>query len=110
MNRTLEAEIHQLHAEICQALSDPKRIAILYELADGRENVGELAAALVIDQTTASRHLKVLRERSMVNAEREGSNVYYSLADRRVIHALDTLREVLAASLAQRKVLADILT
>jgi DNA-binding transcriptional ArsR family regulator len=110
MNRTLEAEIHQLHAEICQALSDPKRIAILYELADGRENVGELAAALAIDQTTASRHLKVLRERSMVNAEREGSNVYYSLADRRVIHALDTLREVLAASLAQRKVLADILT
>ena len=36
MNRSLEAEIHHLHAEICQALSDPKRIAILYELADGR--------------------------------------------------------------------------
>jgi len=72
--------------------------------------VGELAAALVIDQTTASRHLKVLRERSMVNAEREGSNVYYSLADHRVIHALDTLREVLAASLAQRKILADMLS
>jgi ArsR family transcriptional regulator len=109
MNRTLEAEIYHLHAEICQALSDPKRIAILYELAGGRQNVGELAAALVIDQTTASRHLKVLRERSMVTAEREGSNVYYSLADRRVIHALDTLRAVLAANLAQRKALAEVL-
>jgi len=63
MDRTLEAEIHQLHAEICQARSDPKRIAILYELADGRQNVGALATALPIDQITASRRLKVLRER-----------------------------------------------
>ena len=109
MNRSLEAEIHQLHAEICQALSDPKRIAILYELADGRRNVGELASGLGLDQTTTSRHLKVLRERSMVVAEREGPNVYYSLIDRRVIHALDTLRAVLAANLAQRKALAEVL-
>jgi DNA-binding transcriptional ArsR family regulator len=109
MNRSLEAEIHQLHAEICQALSDPKRIAILYELADGRRNVGELAAALRIDQTTASRHLKVLRERSMAVAERAGPNVYYSIADRRVIQALDILRAILAANLAQRKALAEVL-
>jgi len=39
-----------------------------------------------------SRHLKVLRERSMVNHERDGVHVYYSLADQRIIEALDLLR------------------
>ncbi|MBX0330903.1 metalloregulator ArsR/SmtB family transcription factor [Oscillochloris sp. ZM17-4] len=110
MNQGLEEEINQLHAEICQALSDPKRISILYELVDGRKNVGQLAVSLGLDQPTASRHLKVLRERLMVNTEREGSNIYYSIADRRVIEALDLLRAVLAANLAQRKNLADILS
>lgn len=110
MNRGLEEEINQLHAEICQALSDPKRISILYELADGRKNVGQLAVDLGIDQPVVSRHLKVLRERLMVIAEREGSNIYYSLADQRVIAALDLLRAVLATNLAQRKNLADILS
>ncbi|NNJ13404.1 winged helix-turn-helix transcriptional regulator [Chloroflexales bacterium ZM16-3] len=110
MNQSLEEEINHLHAEICQALSDPKRISILYELVEGRKNVGQLAANLGIDQPTTSRHLKVLRERLMVITEREGSSIYYSLADRRVIEALDLLRAVLAANLIQRKNLADILS
>lgn len=110
MNQGLEEEINQLHAEICQALSDPKRISILYALADGRKNVGQIASDLGLDQPTTSRHLKVLRDRLMVNTEREGSNIFYSIADRRVIDALDLLRAVLAGNLSQRKTLADILS
>lgn len=45
----------------------------------------------------------------MVNGERDGVRVYYSLADDRVIEALDLLRKVLASILAQRKVLAEAL-
>ena len=45
-----------------------------------------------LPQPTASRHLKLLRERSLVIAERDGTSVYYTLADPRVIDALDILR------------------
>jgi len=104
---TLRREIYQLHAEICQALSDPTRILILYELRDGPRNVGELAEPLDTPQPTISRHLKVLRDRRLVLAERNGTSVYYSLADRRVVKALDLLREVLAQTIENRQALME---
>lgn len=101
----LRREIYQLHAEICQALSDPNRILLLYELRDGSRNVGDLADSLSLSQPTVSRHLKVLRDRRMVLTERDGTNVYYTIADKRVIEALDLLRGVLAGDLEQRTAL-----
>ena len=56
-----ESEVMQLHAEVCAALSEPKRIMIIYELAAGPRHVTDLAAALHSPQPVISRHLKVLR-------------------------------------------------
>ena len=103
MHTSLRREVHRLHAEICQALSDPTRILILYELRDGAKKVGELAEMTGTTQPTVSRHLKILRERRMVIAEREGTTVYYRLADDRVIQALDLLRAMLARSLEDHR-------
>ncbi len=110
MDTRLEQEVNLLHAHICQALADPTRILILYALADGPQYVSALAESLDIPQPTVSRHLKVLRERSLVTAERDGATVYYSLTDRRVIDALDMLRAVLAETLTQQAQLVQALT
>ncbi len=107
MDKKLLREINQLHAEICGGLSDPKRIAILYALAEGSKNVMELAEILEMPQPTVSRHLKILRERGMVAAERKGANIIYALGDKRIIRALDLLREVLGEHLSKRSALAD---
>lgn len=106
MAKSLKDEINKLHAQVCSGLADPNRILILYKLAEAPHNVSELAASLEIPQPTVSRHLKVLRERSMVNADREGQSVYYSLADDRIIQALDLLRAILADSLESQVDLA----
>jgi DNA-binding transcriptional ArsR family regulator len=91
----LTQEITELHADICSALADPKRILILYALADRTMNVTELADTVGISQPAASRHLKVLRERGLVRPERQGASVEYHLTDLRLIEALDILRAVL---------------
>ena len=109
MDKPLQEELAHFHAGICQALADTTRIAILYELAEGRKNVSQLVEALGSPQATVSRHLKVLRERSMVNNERDGVHIYYSLADQRIIKALELLRGVMADILAQRRRLAEAL-
>ena len=109
MDKALREEIDQLHAELCQCLADPRRISILYALSDGPKNVSELIEILDMNRATASRHLKVLRDGAMVSTERDGVSIYYSLADGRVIQALDLLRGVLAEILAQRKALAEAL-
>jgi ArsR family transcriptional regulator len=99
---TLTNEVTQLHAELCSALADPSRILLLYALAERPRNVSELALELGITQSAASRHLKTLRERSLVRATRRGASVEYQLADHRLIDALDLLRTVLRDRLSYR--------
>lgn len=102
MDRNLEQEIVRLHADICSALADPTRILILYALAERVQSVSGLAAATGISQSTASRHLKVLRERALVGAVRHGPNMEYRLMDHRLVQALDLLRVVLRDGLTHR--------
>ncbi len=99
---TLSGEMIQLHAEICSALGDANRIRILYALAEQPYTVNELTEMMNTSQPTTSRHLKTLRERGLVRAVRLGPNVEYSLADTRLIEALDLLRGVLKDRLAHR--------
>lgn len=95
-------EVVALHARLCQALADPKRLLLIYALADGPRTVGELCHDLSLPQTNVSQHLAILRDRGIVSASRSGSNVFYRLRGPQVVQALDLLRdymrEVLAAA------------
>lgn len=99
---TLSQEINELHADICSALADPTRILILYLLAENPYTVNQITGKLNVSQSSTSRHLKVLRERGLVRATRQGQNVEYALSDPRIIDALDTLRAVLRDTLSYR--------
>ena len=107
MDPTLIEEVNLLHAQMCQALADPTRILILYFLAEGPRHVNELVEMLDVKQPTVSHHLKVLRNRGLVTATREGNTVRYALRDQRVVEALDLLRAVMTDVLTERAKLAD---
>lgn len=96
MNEALEAELRELHERVCKAISDPKRLLIISVLRDGELNVGELAEILGVSQSNASQHLAVLRERGIVSTRRAGTSVYYSLRSRKILTAIDLMREFVA--------------
>ena len=98
----LVQEITQLHADFCSALADSTRLIILYALAEGPRNVGELTLELGVPQPSISRHLKNLRERGLVEPTRQGMTVQYRLADARVIDALDILRSIMRDGIQKR--------
>ena len=106
MATDLREEIHQLHAQICSGLADPVRILILYSLSEKPRHVNELSEQTSLPQPTVSRHLKTLRERGLVSAQRDGQYVHYHLADKRIIDALDLLRAVMADNLKERAQIA----
>jgi len=106
MADNLREEVVRLHASVCSGLADPNRILIIYSLADGPRNVNDIANHMELPQPTVSRHLKVLRERGIVRAERDGQSINYSLTDMRVIKALDLLRATLADQLKDQVLLA----
>lgn len=102
MEKVTRAEVFRLHAQICKALADPSRLLIIVELRHGSRTVGELSRAIGAAQPLTSRHLGVLREKGVVRAERDGTFVRYSLADRRILGAIDLLLDVLASQLARQ--------
>lgn len=98
---TLE-ELNLLHASICQALGDPKRIMILYAIHDRPRHVTALSEDLDMPQPTISRHLRVLLQRALVRKERSGPAVFYHLTDPRMIEILDSMRLVLRDSVSRQ--------
>ena len=106
MSDGLKEEVVRLHAQVCSGLADSNRILIIYSLADGPRSVNDIANKMDLPQPTVSRHLKVLRERGIVRAERDGQTINYHLADKRYVQALDLLRAALADQLKDQALLA----
>jgi DNA-binding transcriptional ArsR family regulator len=94
-NPHLTQEVSQLHADICSALADPKRILLIYALAERPRSVNDLAEELSLSQPATSRNLKVLRDRGLVYTVRQGTTLEYHLMDMRLVEALNILRSVL---------------
>jgi DNA-binding transcriptional ArsR family regulator len=107
MADNLREEVVRMHAELCSGISDPNRILIIYNLAESPKCVNDLANSLDLSQPSVSRHLKIMRDCGIVRALRDGQSVIYSLADRRIIEALDILRKVLADSINDQAALVQ---
>lgn len=80
-------------ADLCQALSDETRLAILELLRDGERCVCELTDALGAAQPRLSFHLRVLKDAGLVSDRRDGRWIYYTT----VPDALTALNGALAA-------------
>src|SRR5512133_1007189 len=102
VTQSLTQELIQLQADFCSALSDPTRLLILYALSENPLNVTELTNELQATQPTVSRHLKILRERGLVQTTRSGTTITYSLVDQRLIQAIDLMRAVMRDRIAYR--------
>ena len=66
-------------ARVFKALGHPTRLFMALELGRGERCVCELQELVGADMSTISKHLSVLREANLVNDERRGSQVFYSL-------------------------------
>ncbi|MHC4090580.1 MAG: ArsR/SmtB family transcription factor [Planctomycetota bacterium] len=90
--------------EVCEprffkALCDPNRVAILVRLAPccGPCTVTQIAADLPVDVSVVSRHLAMLREAGILEANRRGKEVYYSVRFSRLVNTLRTLADAIEA-------------
>lgn len=67
--------------QIFDALSDFTRFQILSALMSGDKSVSELQEVCHVSQSAISHQLRLLRDRSLVSAHRDGQRVIYALAD-----------------------------
>jgi ArsR family transcriptional regulator len=90
---------------MCKALNDPKRLLLLYALHDRPRTVSELSKILEAPQANTSQHLAVLRDRGLLETERRGNSILYSLRHPKVLKALDILRKVMVDELERQQAL-----
>jgi DNA-binding transcriptional ArsR family regulator len=82
----------QRYAAVSRALADPKRLCVVEILAMGERSVSELSREASCQIPNMSQHLAVLRAAGLVTTRRDGSTVYYRLADERVLDAYRLIR------------------
>ena len=93
--------MYRIQADVLKTLSNPKRLEIVHLLAEGPREVGKLAGELGISQPNVSQHLAIMRAAGVVEAERDGREVRYRLADPEIIVACETMRGVLMRRLTR---------
>jgi ArsR family transcriptional regulator len=86
-----------MHADLCKVFSNPVRVGLLVLLKDGERSVGSLARDLRVSVPTASKHLRVMRDRGVLQTRRDGNVVYYQVPSPKVLRAFSLMREVLLA-------------
>ena len=101
MEKDTEEKIFQMHAEVCKSMANPTRLKIMNLLREGEKSVEELRKRLKLPKANLSQHLGILRQRRIVSTRRAGLNIYYKVANPKMIKACDILREVLFEQLQE---------
>jgi DNA-binding transcriptional ArsR family regulator len=90
----LAPQLVNFKAEFFKALSHPFRISILDALREGELTVNEISQRFKVEPANASQQLAVLRNKNIIVARKEGSNVYYSVSDPAIFKLLDIAKEI----------------
>jgi DNA-binding transcriptional ArsR family regulator len=98
----------ELRAKIFKALGHPSRLKMVESLFDGERCVCELQAMVGSDTSTVSKHLNILKEAGILQDERRGTNIYYSLRMKCVANFLGCVEDFVGKRLEdQIKMLSE---
>ena len=88
---TLDFEFLQQFLKI---LADSNRLRIVYFIGKERKSVSEIIQSLELPQPLVSHHLRVLKEGHVLEPEREGAFIYYSLTKPQLLDSLKELQQI----------------
>ena len=87
--------LFRMHAELCKAMANEHRQAILHTICSDEKCVGDLAAEIGISVHNVSQHLRVLKEQRLVESRKDGHTVYYRVTNQKFIEACSLMRQAL---------------
>lgn len=88
-------------------MGHPTRLRILELLRTGEKTVSELQQALDIDASSVSQQLSIMRTRQLVDARKQGINVYYTVRDPLIFQIMDNARGVFQNQLVNMQSILD---
>jgi DNA-binding transcriptional ArsR family regulator len=90
-------------SERFKALGEPARLQLLSELRGGERTVSDLVASTGLGQANVSKHLQQLSAAGFLARRKEGTFVYYALADDEVFQLCDAMCGRIEAEQRERR-------
>jgi len=100
-------ELFKLQADVCKTMANPVRMEIIYALKEGEKTVSELVGITGLNKSNVSQHLAILKSAEVVGTRREGQNIFYSIANEKILEACRLMREVLMEQISKKQKLMD---
>lgn len=98
---TVKNLLYEQFARIGKALDSPRRVELLELLDQGERSVETLSKLTGMGVTNTSAHLQVLRRSRLVETRKDGTKVWYRLADEQVARFLGEFRELARVRLTE---------
>lgn len=90
-------------AGLMRALSNERRLMILCQLGDGELSVSQLLPLVGLSQSALSQHLARLRDEALVATRRDGTTIFYRIAEPAVLKVIAVLAEIYCPPLPAEK-------
>ncbi len=81
-------------ADLLKVLSNENRLLILCELIKGPQSVNSLLENLQITQSGISQHLAILKTTGLLDYNKKGQTVFYSIKDEKIIELMSCIKEL----------------
>jgi DNA-binding transcriptional ArsR family regulator len=98
----MDKSIFEFQADFCKAMGNPVRLQVLHTLRGHPKTVSGIAHETGLSQSNVSRQLAVLRGIGVVNHQRQGAEMLYTLTDPQVGEVCDLVRKVLSEHMQRR--------
>jgi len=92
-----DREGFELEADLIRVLANPKRLMIVDLLGRGPSTVTEIAEGLRLSLQNTSQHLRVMKDRGIVRARRDGREVRYAVTSPVISESCRLVRQALLA-------------
>ncbi len=102
-------KVYDLHADICKVFSSAKRLEIMNSLKDKELSATELIEMTGLSKANLSQQMGILKAKGVINTRRDGVNIYYRIANTKIIEACNLMREVLLEQLTEKGRMASTL-
>ncbi len=107
--KQLQQKIFQMQCEICKALANPIRMAIVNRLDDREVSASDLLSDLKISKANLSKHMTLLMHAGIAESRRDGRQIFYRLIDPEIRKACAIMGSVLYRRLKRGEKLASVI-
>ena len=93
---------YEQYSYMCKALVHPFRLKIIETIGEQELNVSSILEKVTISKSNLSNHLTALFQAGILNREKKGSYIYYSLTDTTLLEAMSKLKTTVISIAAKR--------